>query len=191
MLYCIVYMVAGSILPVSLNDKNELCFLFGKENSMEDSAKGFSDFGGRMEEGETPYTAALREGVEEMTGFLGDTKQLKKMIKKNGGYYPMTFDRYHVHIVYVEYDENMPKYYNFNHSFLWKNMDKDVLHKTKLFEKIEINWFTVGQMKKRRNEFRNFYRAFTDAYVQDADKIKEFVRKCMKKTKKNKTRKSR
>ena len=37
-------MVAGSILPVSFNDKNQLCFLFGKENPMEDSAKGFSDF---------------------------------------------------------------------------------------------------------------------------------------------------
>ena len=38
-------MVAGSILPIALNEKGELCFLFGKENPMEDSAKGFSDFG--------------------------------------------------------------------------------------------------------------------------------------------------
>ena len=36
-------MVAGSILPIALNEKGELCFLFGKENPMEDSAKGFSD----------------------------------------------------------------------------------------------------------------------------------------------------
>ena len=70
-------------------------------------------------------------------------------------------------------------------------MDKQLLNKTKLFEKIEINWFTVEQMKKRRNEFRNFYREFIDEYVQEEDKIKEFVKKCMKKTGKNKTRKNR
>ena len=29
-------MVAGSILPVALNENGELCFLFGKENPMED-----------------------------------------------------------------------------------------------------------------------------------------------------------
>ena len=61
-------MVAGSILPVAIH-KNQLYFLFGKENPMEDSAKGWSDFGGKMENGETPYTAALREGSEELTGF--------------------------------------------------------------------------------------------------------------------------
>ena len=53
-------MVAGSILPVTIHN-NELFFLFGKENPMENSAKGWSDFGGRVDAGETPYTAALRE----------------------------------------------------------------------------------------------------------------------------------
>ena len=184
-------MVAGSILPVSLNDKNELCFLFGKENPMEDSAKGFSDFGGRMDKGETPYTAALREGSEELTGFLGDKKQLQKMIKKNGGHYLKTFDTYHVHMVYLEYDDNLPKYYNFNHRFLWNKMDKNMLNKSKLFEKIEIKWFTIKEIEKCRNEFRNFYREFLDDYVQEEEKIKEFVKKCMKKKEKNKTRKNR
>ncbi len=61
-------MVAGSILPISFNTKGELCFLFGKENPMEDSAKGFSDFGGRLENNETPFQGALREGSEELTG---------------------------------------------------------------------------------------------------------------------------
>ena len=57
-------MVAGSILPVALH-KNKLHFLFGKENPMEDSAKGFSDFGGRADGNETPYDAAMREGGED------------------------------------------------------------------------------------------------------------------------------
>ena len=73
-------MVAGSILPVALH-KNELYFLFGKENPMENSAKGYSDFGGRLEKNETPYRCALREGSEELTGFLGDSSILRKYIK--------------------------------------------------------------------------------------------------------------
>jgi 8-oxo-dGTP pyrophosphatase MutT (NUDIX family) len=56
-------MVAGSILPVTIH-KNKLYFLFGKENPLEDSAKGWSDFGGGVEAGETPYQTALREGGE-------------------------------------------------------------------------------------------------------------------------------
>ena len=61
-------MVAVSILPVAICN-NELHFLFGKENEMEDSAKGFSDFGGRVESGESIYETALREGSEELCGF--------------------------------------------------------------------------------------------------------------------------
>ena len=33
-------MTAGSVLPVTIH-KGQLLFLFGKENDMEDSAKGF------------------------------------------------------------------------------------------------------------------------------------------------------
>ena len=75
-------MVAGSILPVALH-KNKLHFLFGKENPMEDSEKGYSDFGGGVEKGESLYETAMREGGEELTGFLGDGYVLKKHIKKH------------------------------------------------------------------------------------------------------------
>ena len=74
-------MVAGSLLPITIHN-NKLYFLFGKENPMEDSAKGWSDFGGRVDAGETPFTAALREGGEELTGFLGNNSALRKLVKK-------------------------------------------------------------------------------------------------------------
>ena len=93
-------MVAGSILPITIhNDK--LYFLFGKENELEKSAKGWSDFGGRAEAGETPYKAALREGSEELTGFLGNKNQIQKLINKNGEIMLIeveTGKRPHVHI---------------------------------------------------------------------------------------------
>ena len=64
-------MVAASILPVALH-KGKIYFLFGKENEMEDSAPGFSDFGGRVENSESIMETALREGSEELCGFLGE-----------------------------------------------------------------------------------------------------------------------
>ena len=52
-------MVAASILPICIHN-GKLHFLFGKENEMEQSAKGWSDFGGRKEANESIYKAALR-----------------------------------------------------------------------------------------------------------------------------------
>ena len=74
-------MTGSSVLPVSLHE-GKLYFLFGKENDKEDSAKGFSDFGGGIEKGESKMETAIREGAEEITGFLGNPEQLKKLIKK-------------------------------------------------------------------------------------------------------------
>lgn len=180
-------MVAGSILPVSIHN-NKLYFLFGKENPLEDSSKGWSDFGGGVEKGETPYTTAMREGGEELTGFLGDGKHIKKLIKKNGGVYKIQHNTYHAHLFFLDYDENLPKYYNQNHRFLWERMDKQLLSKTKLFEKIEIGWFSIEDMKKRRSEFRGFYQEIVDKFIADKENILQFI--TQKNKKKNHTRKS-
>ena len=173
-------MVAGSILPITIY-KNKLFFLFGKENPLEDSSKGWSDFGGGVEKGENPYKTALREGGEELTGFLGDGKQIQKIIKQNGGIYKHVHDTYHVHMFYLDYDENLPKYYNQNHKFLWDRMDKNTLSKTKLFEKIEIGWFSVDDMKNRKAEFRKFYQDIVDDFLKDIDQIRNFAESKYKK----------
>jgi len=169
-------MVAGSILPVSIHN-NKLYFLFGKENPMEDSQKGWSDFGGGVETGETPFKTAMREGCEELTGFLGDAKNIQKMVKAGGGVYKIVHDNYHIHMFFMEHDENLPKYYNQNHSFLWKKMDKKLLNDTKLFEKIEIGWFSEDDMKKRRSQFRGFYQEKVDTILKDIENIRKFIGK--------------
>lgn len=181
-------MVAGSILPISIH-QNKLYFLFGKENPLEDSAKGWSDFGGGVENGETPFQTALREGGEEFTGFLGDGEQIKKLIKKNGGFYKLINKTYHVHMFFLDYDENLPKYYNQNHRFLWNRMNNDLLSKTKLFEKIEIGWFSIDDMKSRKKEFRNFYQEIIDNILSNIENIEKFIFKKSTKRSKNKTRK--
>lgn len=169
-------MVAASILPVTIY-KGQIYFLFGKENEMEDSAKGFSDFGGKVENGESIMDTAMREGAEELCGFLGDSKQLKQLIKRNGGIYKLSHNEYHVHIFFMEYDENLPKYFTCNHRFLWNRMDKTTLNDSKLFEKQEIKWFSINEMKKMKQEFRPFYKEIVNDILKNIKKIGGFVNK--------------
>jgi hypothetical protein len=166
-------MVGSSILPVAIRNRN-LYFLFGKENPLEDSAKGFSDFGGGNEPGESLYETAVREGAEELTGFLGHGKQLQSLMHKHGKLVKINHNnKYHVHIFLMDYDENLPKYYNNNHRFLWGKMNKNVLNDSKLFEKIEIEWFTPKMMRERRNEFRPFYREIVDVILKKEPMIRK------------------
>jgi len=177
-------MTGSSILPVSIY-KGKLFFLFGKETELEESAKGFSDFGGGVEKGETIYETAMREGAEELTGFLGDSKQLRKYIHQNGGVYHINFkNEYHTHIFVVDYDEKLPELYNQNHRFLWDKLDHSFLKETKLFEKIEIKWFSVSDMRKQLKEFRPFYQDIVTHIIKEIPKIKKFI------LSKNKTRKN-
>jgi 8-oxo-dGTP pyrophosphatase MutT (NUDIX family) len=185
-------MTASSILPVSYH-KGQLYFLFGKENPKEDSARGFSDFGGGVEDGESIYNTALREGGEELTGFLGDSSILRKYIKSKRGPYRLQYNDYHVHIIPIDYDTKLPIYYNQNHRFLWDRMDRNLLNRTKLFEKIEIQWFTPHQMKKRLKEFRSFYQEIVEHILQEKSQIKKYICKRLstaKSRKKNSKRKS-
>jgi predicted NUDIX family NTP pyrophosphohydrolase len=182
-------MVAGSILPITIH-QNKLYFLFGKENELEKGAPGWSDFGGGCENGESPYKTALREGGEELTGFLGGATDIAKLMKQNGGYYKITHGTYHIHAFFLEYDENLPKYYNQNHRFLWDRMDKKVLSKTRLFEKIEIKWFSIEEMENQQKEFRHFYQNIIDDLIKKKNEIREFIEKRVIMVKKHqKTRK--
>jgi hypothetical protein len=66
-------------------------------------------------------------------------------------------------------------------------MDKSMLTKSKLFEKIEIEWFTPEMAKKRRREFRPFYREIVDHILKKKSSIvKTFSKnKTKKRTKKS------
>ena len=171
-------MVAASILPVTICN-GELYFLFGKENEMEDSAKGYSDFGGRVEGSESIYDTALREGSEELCGFLGDPKQIESLIKKNGGTYVIKYGEenkaYHIHIFFMKYDENLPQYFTNQHRFLWEKMDTTILNDSKLFEKQEIKWFCEGELNRTMNQFRPFYREIVKMFIKDLPNIRKFI----------------
>ena len=69
-------MGGGGILPVAIKN-GQVYFLFGKENELDDTP-GWADFGGGAEDGESSFDTALREGSEEINGFLGSAEQLRK-----------------------------------------------------------------------------------------------------------------
>ncbi len=167
-------MVAGSILPVSLYN-GQLYFLFGKENKMEDSARGFSDFGGGLEGNETPMDTALREGGEELSGFLGDGKNIKKLIRKNGGVFKLVHNDYNVHMFYMDYDPLLPFYFTNFHQFMWARMNKHTLNSSKLYEKQEIRWFSETELKTKNKLFRPFYREIVNKYVEKLPEIRKFI----------------
>jgi len=187
-------MVGSSILPVTIH-KKRLYFLFGKENSLADTP-GWSDFGGGVEPGESVHDTAMREGGEELTGFLGDGKEIENHIQKHGGSYNLNFnDQYHIHMFYMPYDENLPKHYNRNHQFLWKRMNKQFLNKTKLFEKSEIKWFSANDIRAQKSEFRKFYQDILDRLILEMPQIDKFMKSKLRTThrrtnKFNKTRKN-
>jgi hypothetical protein len=172
-------MVGSSILPACIH-KGKLHFLFGKENSLADTP-GWSDFGGGVDKGEQVYDSALREGGEELTGFLGDAKQIGALIKKNGGHLHLLHgpeeSGYHVHIFCLPYNPDLVEYYNNNHRFLWNKMDKKFLNDTKLFEKIEVQWFSIDTMRKKKSEFRNFYQEVVELLLSKESEIKRFIMK--------------
>ena len=179
-------MPASSILPVALY-REKLYFLFGKENPFEDSAKGFSDFGGGIEADETAFETALREGSEELTGFLGTSVDLKKRLSRTGVYkIKYTFNdspknTYIIHIFPFSYDTNLVEYFNNTHSFLWNRMDKTLLNDSKLFEKIEIDWFCEDDLQKRNSEYRPFYKDIVTEIIEHKEKIRIFLKNCIQK----------
>jgi tRNA(Ile)-lysidine synthase TilS/MesJ len=50
------------------------------------------------------------------------------------------------------------------------------LNKTKLFEKIEIGWFSEESMRTQRNEFREFYREIVDKIMDKIPQIEKKMR---------------
>ena len=63
-----IYYMGAGILPTTIIN-NKLYFLFGKENKYADTP-GWSDFGGGTDNKETFMETSMREGAEELTGFL-------------------------------------------------------------------------------------------------------------------------
>jgi len=188
--------MGGSILPVTIHN-NQIYFLFGKERDIDENP-GWSDFGGGTDKGETLFQTAIREGSEELTGFLGNTSDIKRLLKKYGtyniDYKSQGHTTYRCHIFPMEYDDKLPFYYNNNQQFLQQKLDPKIIRDTKIFEKTQIKWFSFEDIQKQHNEFRSFYQNIVVKIIEHKSGIESFVQKSFNKqnykyTRKLKTRK--
>jgi len=184
--------MGAGILPTCIHN-GKLYFLFGKEHEYCDTP-GWSDFGGGTDNSETFMQTAIREGGEELTGFLGSDADLSKMLKK--GTYTIDYksnghSSYRMHIFSYNYDHALPYYYNNNQRFLQKRLDPNIIKKTKIFEKAEIRWICVNDLFKMRKEFRSYFQNIIDMILDQKNDIYRFINKYSKSsTKKNKTMKN-
>jgi len=165
--------MGAGILPTAIHN-NKLYFLFGKENKFADTP-GWAEFGGGSEGKETPLKTAIREGTEEITGFLGSESDLEIKMKKTGTF-NIDWNTYRTHILPMEYDELLPFYYNNNQRFLQKRLDPKIIEKSKIFEKAEIRWFSIDEIKKHKVPFRSYYYNIADLIIKNELAIDKFVR---------------
>ena len=165
--------MGGGALPIAYNKKNKKVYLlFGKENEyLNKDSPGFSDFGGGEKPGESALDTALREGCEELNGFFGCEGEIKRLIKENL-VTSLNHDRYTTFLFEIEYDENLPYYFNNNYKFLKTHVNKLVRHATNgLFEKSVIKWMTFDDLRNERGSFRSYYRNVVDVILDNEDDI--------------------
>ena len=91
------------------------CFLLGKEYKN----NYWCDFGGSSNNFESTFQTAIREGYEELDGFLGDKKNLENKVYNNL-IKQYSIERYTTFLINVNYQEiNMlPYYFNNYRSFI-------------------------------------------------------------------------
>jgi hypothetical protein len=171
--------MGASILPVTIY-KGKLYFLFGKERP-DDTNPGWSDFGGGTDDKESYIQTAIREGGEELTGFLGSNTDVKKLLTKYGTFdidhKSPGFGVYRVHIFPMEYDPMLSFYYNNNQRFLQERLDPKIIKDSKIFEKQQIKWFCIDDIVKKKKEFRSFYQKVVELILARRQEIDVFIRK--------------
>ncbi len=175
--------MGASILPVCIHN-GKVYFLFGKERAMDENP-GWSDFGGGNEKGESYLETAVREGSEEMTGFLGGIADIRKLLKKHGTfqleYQAGKYKPYRVHIFPMKYDDKLVEYYNNNQQFLQKKLKPKIIADTKIFEKAQIRWIPMDDLQKMRGQFRGFYKNVVDLILSQRKEISAFAHQCFDK----------
>jgi 8-oxo-dGTP pyrophosphatase MutT (NUDIX family) len=144
--------MGAGLLPVTIHQGVNY-LLIGKEFG----SKQWADFGGGREKGESLFDTAFREGVEELNGFLGTETEMRRAYKQNGiGVITTPTPIYKCYVLYVEYDKQLPIYFNNNFKLMKRNLMKEVVQHNGLFEKSEIRWVTLPELKKMN--MRNYFK---------------------------------
>lgn len=140
-------------------------FLFGKEQSSNDTP-GWADFGGGAEGNETDRAVALREWYEETSGVFGTFAEYRRIFDKG---FVRTFTnashQYTVFLVRVTYDPMLATHYNRMSDFFERSA-LDTRRTKGCVEKAQIEWFSVADMRRRKGQFRAYYRELVGLVVE-------------------------
>ena len=137
--------MGAGICPIS-KYRNKIYVLLGKERFNDN----WSDFGGSRDGNETPFNTAVREGYEELDGFFGTKKEFKNIVITNFIEKIDNGKNYYSYLTKFEFDKNLPFYFNNHHKFV-ENKTKNLCGKNGLYEKSEIRWFTIEELKTLEN----------------------------------------
>lgn len=166
--------MGGGLMPVAIKN-NTIYFLLGLENEYNDTP-GWADFGGGAKKGENMLETSLREGSEELNGFLGSSNDLKKLVMKHK-VLTLQYEKYTSYLFQIPYDENLPIYFNNNYKFMKSHLQKIVKEEENgLLEKSEIKWFSLEQIKKEK-KYRPFFKNIINLLVKNYSNIKKKIKK--------------
>lgn len=150
--------MGAGILPIALY-KGAIYLLLGQERN-----NLWSDFGGTSHKNEKPFNTAIREGYEELNGFLGNIDDLEEHVKSNL-VLSISFEKYTTYLFNIEYHEYLPLYFNNLNAFIEINAhDKIMKDHNGLFEKKEITWLELKKYKNNNNiiRLRDWYKPIID-----------------------------
>lgn len=154
--------MGGGILPTTIF-KGTVFFLLGREKN------GYwSDFGGSSNINEARLTTAVREGYEELDGFLGTKYELKERIVSNLISIYST-KRYTTYCFYIEPEDlmSLPYFFNNHRKFIEKEIDYE--DSDGMFEKTELRLFTIQDFKNEYSCIRPFYTEIIDKIIKQEE----------------------
>ena len=161
--------MGAGILPVAKH-ANKLYFLL----ALEVFENKWSDFGGKGNKNESRYETAIREGYEEINGFLGRKSEFKELVDNN---YLLKIDKfnnsYTTYLIKILYDKNLPFYFNNNAKFINEHF-KELIDKNGFFEKKLIKWFSLNELKTNKN-YRIFYKEIIDIIIDNYNLINNLL----------------
>ena len=155
--------MGAGILPITLY-KGAIYLLLGQERN-----NLWSDFGGSSNKNENPYKTAIREGYEELNGFLGNIDDLEDKVNSNL-ILSISYDKYTTYVFNIDYDKNLPIYFSNLNSFIEENANDKIMNDHNgLFEKKQIKWLQIKDYKKNNNilQLRPWYKPIIDSVTKN------------------------
>ena len=147
------------VLPFSINVKTkEIYFLLGQEAKVPgwSESEKWSDFGGSpKDEYEDPLISASREFYEESMGIFGCESTIRNKLVSVGKPIHLTSSNAVIYLLPIDYDEELPKYYNNIYNYLtkcakdhpkWKGFQYIPSCPEGYYEKIAMKWITKSEL---------------------------------------------